>query len=70
MKYEIGDILTSPYPNDSSVGLIVEQVESYESNPFRAKLFPHGFYRILLLEDGLYTSWDAKWVEENSEKIA
>ena len=70
MKYQIGDILTSPYPNDSSLGLIVQQVEPYDSNPFRSKLYPHGYYQVLVLEENSYRSWDAEWVSNNSEKIA
>ena len=70
MKYQIGDILTSPYPNDSSVGLVVEQVESYESNPFRTKLYPYGYYKVLVLEDNEYMNWDAEWAMKYSQKIA
>ena len=70
MKYQIGDILTSPYPNDSSLGLIVDKIKHDEANPFRASLYPKGYYEVLILEENSYRSWDAEWVSNNSEKIA
>ena len=73
MKYQIGDILTSPYPNDESLGLLVDEVkveEICEPNPFRAKLYPNGYFLVLVMDSGEYKKWDRQWINEHSHKLA
>ena len=70
MKYQIGDILTSPYPNDESIGLIIDHVRADESNPFRAKLYPNGYFLVLVMDSGEYKKWDRQWINEHSHKLA